>query len=42
MPDDGRGRNELGYRVLMLAPTVRDAAMAKSILAHSGIVPAVF
>jgi signal transduction histidine kinase/ActR/RegA family two-component response regulator len=42
MSDDGRSPHELGNRVLMLAPTVRDAAMAKSILAESGFVPEIF
>jgi signal transduction histidine kinase/ActR/RegA family two-component response regulator len=32
----------LGFRVLMLAPTVRDATMAQSVLAHAGIEAAVF
>ena len=29
-------------RVLMLAPTARDAAMARSVLADAGFAPAVF
>ncbi len=44
MPDHGDGDAEggRGLRVLMLAPTPRDAAMALDILAESGIAAAVF
>ena len=42
MPEDPGGRDQIGDRVLMLAPTARDGAMARSILADSGIASAVF
>jgi signal transduction histidine kinase/ActR/RegA family two-component response regulator len=42
MPDDEGGRDAARHRVLMLAPTIRDAAMARSILADSGIAAEVF
>jgi signal transduction histidine kinase len=42
MPEDQGGHDEAGNRVLMLAPTVRDAAMARSILADSGFAAEVF
>ncbi|QDV33723.1 ATP-binding protein [Tautonia plasticadhaerens] len=42
MPDDSDEGRRLARRVLMLAPTPRDAAMAQSILAESGIESAVF
>jgi hypothetical protein len=40
--DDSCAPDEIGERVLMLAPTPRDAAMARSILAESGFVSEVF
>ena len=42
MPEDPGNRGEFGDRVLMLAPTARDGAMARSILADSGLASAVF
>src|SRR4051812_36359260 len=40
--DDPGAISEVGERVLMLAPTPRDAAMARSILAESGFMTEVF
>jgi signal transduction histidine kinase/ActR/RegA family two-component response regulator len=42
MPDDEGGHDAAGHRVLMLAPTIRDAAMARSVLADSGFAAEVF
>jgi DNA-binding NtrC family response regulator len=42
MPEDQGGHDKAGNRVLMLAPTARDAAMARSILADSGFAAEVF
>ena len=42
MLDDAGKYDGTGHRVLMLAPTARDAAMARDILTHSGFVPEVF
>jgi signal transduction histidine kinase/CheY-like chemotaxis protein len=42
MYEERTSLDRLGYRVLMLAPTVRDATMAQSVLSQSGFEPAVF
>ena len=42
MPDAAGGNDAAGDRVLMLAPTARDAAMARSVLADSGFTAEVF
>jgi signal transduction histidine kinase/CheY-like chemotaxis protein len=42
MFEDAGKYDGAGHRVLMLAPTARDAAMARDILTHSGFVPEVF